>query len=76
MKVKELINTLNNMDPEQEVMVSYSSGDYWNSQVAEPVEDIDVENVQYSEYHRKYKVCDEDKLDDDEQEFKNVVILR
>ncbi len=52
MTVKELIETLEGMDPEAEVHFSYNYGDHWRTTVAPKVRSVDELEVEYSEYHR------------------------
>ena len=63
MTVKELMDALENFDPNMEVKFSYDFGDYWNTKVASEVADVDEGQIKYSSYHRMYKVDDND-LDD------------
>lgn len=76
MRVKELMEELENFDPESEVVFSYNYGDYWNTAVAAPAEYIDEGTVTYSEYHRQDKVVEmnDDETDSDGR-VRNVVII-
>lgn len=76
MRVRDLIEELENFDPESEVVFSYQYGDYWNTTVAAPAEYIDEGTVTYSEYHRQDKVVemDDDETDSDNR-IRNVVII-
>lgn len=76
MRVRDLIEELENFDPESEVVFSYQYGDYWNTTVASPAEYIDEGTVTYSEYHRQDKVVemDDDETDSDNR-IRNVVII-
>jgi hypothetical protein len=76
MRVQDLIDELENFDPNAEVVFSYSYGDYWNTTVAAPAEYIDEGTVTYSEYHRQDKVVemDDDEMDSDGR-IRNVVII-
>jgi hypothetical protein len=78
MKVSELIEELQYLDPEAEVHFSYNYGDHWRTEVAPKVTNVHEGVVTYSEYHRMDKVADEDYDDEDEVEVKNqrrVVII-
>lgn len=50
------------MDEDIEVVFSYNYGDHWNSVVAANVTSIDEGIVKYSDYHRMFKV-EEDEVD-------------
>jgi hypothetical protein len=79
MKVQDLINELQQMDPEHEVMFQYNYGDYWHTEVAQDVKSVRNDEVVWSEYHRMNKVVSEmeSNYDEDESESdtKSVVIL-
>ena len=80
MRVKELIEELENFDPESEVMFSYGYGDYWRTTVAAPAEYIDEGLVTYSAYHQQDKVVemDDDETDSDAEQdgrVRQVVII-
>lgn len=51
MTVKKLIAILREYDPDQEVFISYQSGDYWRTQVAQRVTDVDEAALSPSDYH-------------------------
>ena len=76
MTVKELMNTLEDFDPNMEVKFAYNFGDYWGTEVASNVTEVDEGQVKYSNYHRMDKVTEG--IDEDEEEFyvKTVVILK
>ena len=81
MTVAELRNMLADFDADMEVRFAYNYGDYWNTEVAADITDADVDQVQYSAYHRSDKVVDPDKYDDDDDSINaltapHVVILR
>ncbi len=75
MTVKELIESLEGFDPNMEVKFAYNFGDYWKTEVASNVRDVDEGMVKYSDYHRMDKVVDDE---GDEEEFytKTVVIIK
>lgn len=60
MQVKELIEILQEYDPEMEVHTSYGYGDHWRTQVAPKVSEVFEGAVTYSEYHRMDKLVDDD----------------
>jgi hypothetical protein len=78
MLVKELIESLQYMDPEAEVHFAYNYGDHWRTEVAPKVGRVDEGVVEYSEYHRMDKIASEDYDDEDEQTVasqRRVVVL-
>ena len=64
MTVQELIENLEYLKEEYgedtEVMFSNTYPDYWKSQVADTIREVDVKAVTYSDYHRKHKLLNED----------------
>jgi hypothetical protein len=60
MTVAELIEYLEEQDQTLEVKFSYNSGDYWRTQVAKDIEEVETGLVEYSDYHRLDKVVDND----------------
>ena len=75
MLVSELIEELQNMDPDAEVHFSYNYGDHWRTQVAPRVDSVDVGQVKYSDYHRMPKVVEHDYDDDDSTEDNEVQVV-
>ena len=73
MTVKELIQSLEGFDPNMEVKFAYNYGDYWGTEVASRIGDIDEGQVRYSDYHRMDKVTD---YDDEADNIKTVVIIK
>jgi hypothetical protein len=67
MKVAELIELLQQENPEADVHFSYNFGDYWRTQVAATVERVDLGRVAYSDYHNMHKVVSEQECDYDEE---------
>lgn len=76
MRVQDLIDALESMDPNSEVVFSYSYGDYWSTVVAAPVESIEQGFVTYSAYHQQDKIVemDDDEMDSDDR-VRQVVVL-
>lgn len=73
MKVRELIEMLEDEDPEREVYFSYNYGDYGRTLVAQPVKEVEpAGEVEYSEYFRMHKLSDPDRPAD---KAKRVVVL-
>ena len=73
MTVKELIESLEGFDPNMEVKFAYNFGDYWGTEVASRIGDVDEGQVRYSDYHRMDKVTD---YDDEADNIKTVVIIK
>ena len=74
MTVKKLIDLLQDFDENMEVKFAYNFGDYWGTEVASNITEIDESQVRYSDYHRMDKVVD----DENDEEFyaKTVVIIK
>ena len=81
MKVSDLIEALQGMDPEAEVHFAYNYGDHWRTEVAPAICGVREGVVEYSEYHRMDKVVEneEDIYDEETGEYKTetrkVVVL-
>lgn len=62
MKVSELIEELQNFDPDMEVKFAYNYGDYWRTTVAQNIRTIDEQPFRHSEYHRMDRIveCEDD----------------
>jgi tRNA/tmRNA/rRNA uracil-C5-methylase (TrmA/RlmC/RlmD family) len=60
MQVKELIEQLQDMNPEAEVHFAYGYGDHWRTEVAPKVDRVDMGAVVFSEYHRMDKMVEMD----------------
>ena len=75
MKVKDLIEQLSQMDADADVHFSYSSNDYWRTQVAPRVRSVDEAVVAFSDYHNMDKIEeDEDKIfDEDTDDYREGV---
>ena len=73
MKVRELIEQLQNHDPEAEVHFAYNYGDHWRTQVAPVVEAVDELYVKHSDYHNMPRLIDDDEIDDGQRP---VVVLQ
>jgi len=63
MKVQELIEQLQSMNPEAEVHFSYCYGDHWRTQVAPSVDQVFEGVVKRSAYHGMDRLMDEDEGD-------------
>ena len=73
MKVSELIEQLQDMNPEAEVHFSYCYGDHWRTEVAPKASRVDEGAVVYSEYHRMDKMVEHDDSDFDEETGEELV---
>ena len=77
MTVQELIEELSNYDSNMEVKFAYTYGDYWRTEVADDITEVQEGNVVYSSYHKTDKVIDiDDEQYEDEEDSKAVLILR
>lgn len=66
MNVKELIEMLEQFNPEAEVKFAYNYGDHWNTLVAADVNCAEEQIVEHSDYHNMDKVVEEpDEWDED-----------
>ena len=74
MKVKELIEILQEYNSEMEVHFSYDYGDHRRTQVAPEVTDVTECAVAYSEYHQMDKLLREDS-DFNGEEQRYVVVI-
>jgi len=80
MNVKELIEQLQDMNPEAEVHFAYGYGDHWRTTVAPSASRVSQGLVQYSEYHRMDKLVeDEDEMYEEDGDYnenvRKVVII-
>jgi hypothetical protein len=74
MTVEQLIEKLQEEDPEAEVYFAYGSGDYWRTILAKKVTRMDEKPIQYSAYHEMNKVV-EDEADFDDATTPLVLVL-
>jgi hypothetical protein len=71
MNVKELIEQLQDMNPEAEVHFAYNYGDHWRTEVAPKVDRVHQGIVEYSDYHQMDKLVeDEDCYDEETGDYK------
>lgn len=76
MTAQELIEILQDLDPETEIYVQHTAGDYWKTQLASPIRDGDFGRIENSEYHRQSRVVDEEPSDEgDEDDDRKEVFL-
>ncbi len=73
MTVQELINRLEQYDPQTQVHFAYNYGDHWRTMVAPAVQSVEEMRIEYSGYHEQFKLVDDEEEDNDEQQ--SVVIL-
>jgi hypothetical protein len=82
MTVSELIDYLKQFDGNQKVVIAQPSSDYWGTVCASEITEAKEGVVEYSDYHRKYKISDQEIDEDDEneeeydQDLKKVIILQ
>ncbi len=69
--VEEMIEQLRSFDPKAFVVFHYTSGDYWGTEVADPVTTIEGGKVRYSDYHKTLALA----IDEDSEELANVVMI-
>lgn len=74
MKVRELIEQLEGMDPEAQVHFSYNYGDHCRTTVAPAVRHVEESRVRHSDYHSMDAVIDEE--DSSYDTAQEVVLLR
>ena len=72
--VKEFKDMLDDYEDDMEIFFAHDYGDYWNTLVAKSINDVDVKEVQYSEYHRMNKVVDEEDIENDDP-TKTVLVI-
>jgi hypothetical protein len=80
MQVKELIEQLQEMNPEADVHFAYNYGDHWRTEVAPEVSRVDNGAVEYSEYHRMdkklyYEDCYDEETGEPKESLRRVVVL-
>ena len=64
MTVQELIEELQQFDPNQTVRFSYNYGDHWRTHVAPEVQTVSEEAVKFSAYHDMHALDDDGKQTD------------
>lgn len=72
MKVSELIERLENLDPEMEVMFEHPSHDHWRTVLASDILRVEENTVRYAEYHRQHVLAEGR---DDDEPCKEVVLI-
>lgn len=74
MTVKELIEELQDLDPNALVLTQAPSGDYWGNTLALQIEQVDLLEIGWSEYHRAWRIGDDDKASCDPHKQTVVII--
>ncbi len=72
MKVSELIERLQNLDPDMDVMFEHPSHDHWHTVLASEVLQVSENTVRYAEYHRQHVLAEGR---DDDEPCKEVVLI-
>ena len=72
MKVSELIERLQNLDPDMEVMFEHPAHDHWRTVLASEVSQVSENTVRYAEYHRQHVLAEGR---DDDEPCKEVVLI-
>lgn len=68
----DLIELLEGLDEDTLIAFAYNYGDHWNTTVVSPIEGGELTPVEYSDYHRMFKVSSTtNDQDDDDQENGN-----
>lgn len=77
---RELIEELESLrcDDDTPVFFSYNYGDHWRTEVAEGIEEVEESEIAWSDYHRMYKVPDEEYRDsyDEKGELRSVIVIK
>ncbi len=75
MKVADLIEALQGMDPTLDVHFAYGYGDHWRTEVAPKVSQVSEGVVEFSDYHRMDKLVtdEEDCYDEETGDYKTDV---
>lgn len=66
MTVGNLIAALSQHPKNSPVYFSHSSGDYWKTQIAAAINDVQPMKVEWSDYHGKMTVANDDNPEGDE----------
>ena len=57
--VQELRDMLQDFPDDMPVVFAYPSGDYWRTEVANQVKEVEEGSIEYSNYHQKFQVSEE-----------------
>jgi hypothetical protein len=72
MTVGKLIEQLQNYPESMPVLFSYDFGDYWHTEVAGAIREVNREEVENSDYHRMLKIASENREEEDDDEQKTI----
>jgi hypothetical protein len=75
MKVSELIERLQNLDPDMDVMFEHPAHDYWRTVLASDVSRVEENTVRYAEYHRQHVLADGYDEDEEDSDPRKQVVL-
>ena len=75
MKVSELIERLENLDPDMEVMFEHPSHDHWRTVLASEVSQVSENTVRYAEYHRQHVLAEGYDEDEEASDPRKEVVL-
>ena len=81
MKVSQLITELQRQDPEMEVRFEFPAHDYWRSNLAALVVQVEPSYIEYDGYHEQFRMpreelSPEDVRERDHDDCRKAVILR
>jgi hypothetical protein len=76
MKVAELKKLLDGFDDDMEVCFEHHTGNYWRHVLAIPIRRAQYESVKYSTYNEELKVIGEETDTNEDDEIKEIVLLK
>ena len=71
----DLIEALEFFDDDTPVLFSYTYGDYWRSKVAEGIQEVEEQDIHWSDYHSMYKITEEEYSDQANHPTRRKVII-
>ena len=75
MKVSELIERLENLDPDMDVMFEHPSHDHWRTVLASDILRVEENTVRYAEYHRQHVLAEGYDEDEEASDPRKEVVL-
>lgn len=75
MKVSELIERLQNLDPEMDVMFEHPAHDRWRTVLASDILRVQENTVRYAEYHRQHVLAEGYDEDEEASDPRKEVVL-